>query len=374
MRAFGRLAVAAIVSSLFVWSAAAHADAMDPALARLVKAPACTNPSGPQFGKWNGFACVPDDDAFVRIINQYGFAFAPPAMYPARTTGYGGFQFALQANYTTIDNGADYWKFGTRGPADPSTGQYSYKNEHPDSVLQVYNVNVRKGLPFGFEVAANVGFMAKTSLVSAGADVRWALLEGFRTGVLGFLPDLALGGSVRTVNGTNEFQLTIASGDGMLSKPIPIADASVLTPYVGYQYMRIFGDSGLIDFTPNTDALSLCGYQGQNQPGTQGYPFPDPSKPQVPTPQPLPATGQPICSGGTTANGDFNNTKTFNRTRITRQRVIVGLMYRIEMVVLGGQFSTDVVDPAAANSGATAAALAGVPRQVSFGFQIGTAF
>jgi hypothetical protein len=373
MRAFGRLAAAAIASSLFVWSAAAHADAMDPALARLVKAPACTNPptnsTTGQFGKWNGFPCVPDDDAFARIINQYGFAFAPPAMYPARTTGYGGFQFALQANYTTIDNGADYWKFGTRGATDPSTGQYSYQNANPDSILQVYNVNVRKGLPFGFEVAANVGFMARTSLVSAGADVRWALLEGFRTGVLGFLPDLALGGAVRTVTGTNEFQLTIASGDGVLSKPIPIADASVLTPYVGYQYMRIFGDSGLIDFTPNTDALSMCGYTGSNQPGTAGYPVADPNDPTKT--KTLPATGQPICSG---SNGDFNNTKTFNRTRITRQRIVLGLMYRIEMVVLGGQFSTDVVDPAAANSGATAAALSGVPRQISFGFQVGTAF
>jgi hypothetical protein len=348
---------------------------MDPALARLVKTP-CTYPPivpagtvrGGQFGQWDGHQCIPDDAAFARLINQYGFAFAPPAMYPARTTGYGGLQFALQANYTTIDNDASYWKDGTRGPADPGTGQYSYRNEHPDPVLQVYNVNVRKGFPFGFELAANVGFMAKTSLVSAGADVRWALLEGFRTGVLGFLPDLALGGSVRTVTGTNEFQLTIASGDGMISKPLAIGDASVLTPYVGYQYMRIFGDSGLIDFTPNTDALSMCGYKGQNNP--------DPAKTG-------PFTGQPICETKKDAqghdvpvgdNGDFNNTKVFNRTRITRQRIIVGLMYRIEMVVLGGQFSTDVVAPAAANSGEVATELQDVPKQISFGFQIGTAF
>ena len=50
--------------------------------------------------------CVFDHVAFKKIINQYGFAFAPAAMYPARTTGYGGFQVSVQGIYTSIDSDA----------------------------------------------------------------------------------------------------------------------------------------------------------------------------------------------------------------------------------------------------------------------------
>ncbi len=81
-----------------------------------------------------------------------------------------------------------------------------------------------------------------------------SLLEGFRSGIPAILPEIAVGGSVRTITGTQEFQLTVAGVDAQISKPLPIGGAVVLTPYVGYQWIRIFGDSGLIDMTPNTDA------------------------------------------------------------------------------------------------------------------------
>ena len=308
--------------------------------------------------------------AFKRIINQYGFAFAPLAMSPARTTGFGGFQFSLQGSYTSIDSDADYWQNGTQGPKDPNKGQYSIQNKSPDTWLQVYNLNVRKGLPFGFELGVNLGYMVHTSLMSGGADVRWSLLEGFRTGPLGILPDLSIGAGVRTVTGTPQFSLTIASGDGMISKPIPIADSSVITPYIGYQFIRIFGDSGIVDPTPNTDALGYCNYQGQRVPG--GFPADNSGSP--------PATGyngQPVCGDGTGQNGspdDLNNSKIFARTRITRHRIVAGISYRYEMIVIGGQFITDLVDPGAANTGSTAEALATTPRQNTIALQVGAAF
>jgi hypothetical protein len=368
---FGLLTAAALMSSVVAISRTASADSMDPALERLVHS--ATVPGAPcsAAGRYiSGTGpCVFDDAGFKKIISQYGFAFAPLAMYQARTTGFGGFQVAIQAGYTSIDKDADYWQNGTQGPTDPNTGQYSVRNNSPDSWLQVYNLNLRKGLPFGFELGVNIGYMAHTSLWSGGADVRWALLEGFRTGLLGILPDLSVGAGVRTITGTPEFQLTVASGDAGISKPIPIADSSVFTPYIGYQFIRIFGDSGLIDPTPNTDAVGYCNYQGQRVPG--GWPGDDAAHTMGPY------NGQPVCGSGNSTDGspdDLNNTKIFQKTRITRHRIVAGVSYRYEMVVIGGQFITDIVDPSSANSGAEAEALSNVPRQNTIAIQLGTAF
>jgi hypothetical protein len=370
----GSIAAALLMSSVIAISKTASADTMDPALERLTHGAASPTAPCANAGRYiaGSLPCVFDDAAFKKIINQFGFAFAPLAMYPARTTGYGGFQVGFQASYTSIDSGADYWQNGTQGPADPNTGQNSVKNNSPDSWLQFYNFNLRKGLPFGFELGTNIGFMAHTSIVAGGADVRWSLLEGFRTGILGVLPDLAIGAGVRTITGTTQFQLTVASGDAIVSKPIPIADSSVFTPYIGYQFIRIFGDSGLVDPTPATDALGYCNYRGQNTPG--GYV--DPSKPGVRPPGPY--NGQPVCGNGTDSNqgsaADLNNTKIFTKTRITRHRIVAGVSYRYEMVVIGGQFVTDVVDPGSANSDEEAKALSGTPRQNTIALQIGAAF
>src|SRR4029078_5160287 len=111
-------------------------------------------------------ACTFDHAAFKKLVNQYVFAVAPMAMYPARTTGFGGFQISVQAAFTSIANDADYWKNGTRGTPDPNTRQYPLKNADPASRLGLYNVSVRKGLPFGIELGVNVGYLAHTSILS----------------------------------------------------------------------------------------------------------------------------------------------------------------------------------------------------------------
>lgn len=339
------MAASACLAALGVVAATAAADTMDPALERL--AVPCPTAAG----------VCPDNAAFKRFTNQLGLAMAPLAMYPARTTGYGGVQVVLQGSYTTIDAKADYWKYGTRGPTDPSTGRYSVRNVDPSSILQLYAINVRKGIPFGFEFGGTFGILAQTSLLVAGADIRWSLLEGFRTGWAGVLPDVAIAGGVRTLTGTPQIQLTVASFDVTLSKPIPIADSSIVTPYIGYQWLNIFANSGLIDFTPGVDALAACGYQGQNVPGTPAA-----------TP---PYTGESICS---TQVRDSNNNHLFDAARMSRQRLVLGLMYRYEMIVLGAHLMPEIAKPEKTNSGAEAAALQGVPGQTTFGFQVGVAF
>lgn len=290
----------------------------------------------------NALNCRPDNIAFRNYISELGFAIAPTANYPARTTGLGGIALTLEANYTKINSGntsiaengqsTNYWRRATQGSVDKGANRFSSENTSPDSVIQVYTLKARKGLPFGFELGGALGTIANTSMWTVGADLRWSLLEGFRTGPLGALPDVSVGGGVRTLTGTSKFHLTTVGVDVKLSKPIPIADSATITPHVGYQRLLIFGDSTIQDFTPNTDALRECGYGG-----------------------PDPRTGTPVCrnklANGSDNNVDFNNYATFEKVRVHRHRIMFGAHYKYEILYLGGQFLLDATPPDSENPG-----------------------
>ncbi len=292
-------------------------------------------------------SCTPDNAAFKKLIAQWGFALAPSAMHTARTVGFGGFHFSIEAVYTKIDDGADYWKLGTQGPRDPNSNRASIINSSPPGIIQTYSVRVRKAFGFGLEVSTQVGYVPSTTILTGGADVRMSLLEGFRTGLGGILPDVAVGGGVRTITGTEEFQLTTVGLDVQISKPLPLASQSVLSPWIGYQYLWIFGDSGLIDTTPATDPVGYCQSSGSNVPGNAD---PDPRKKSPSGVQVY--DGQPVCAKGGSPI-DFNNNVVFTPARLERQRLMFGLDYRYEMVSIGAEFITDLVSPADAQTGSS---------------------
>ncbi len=295
----------------------------------------------PKDSKPNNFSCRPDNIAWRNMMSELGMAIAPTAFHPARTTGFGGFSLTIEAAFTSINSNAmstatdgtkrQYWHDGTQGSVDPNSKQYSIVNNSPDSILQVYSLKARKGLPLGFEIVGALGYMANTSLWVGGADIRWAMLEGFRTGFLGYMPDVSIGTGVRTLGGSSKFFLTTVGIDVAVSKPFTIADSGKLTPYVGFQRVIIFADSTIIDTTPNVDPLQRCGYTGAD-----------------------PQTGAPMCrnklsDGKTPDNSDFNNNVTFNKARIHRNRIMAGLNYRYEIMYVAGQFMTDITDPSSEN-------------------------
>jgi hypothetical protein len=345
---------------------------MDPALGRLVLDPSCrdelgrfndSDPAALEAGPGGRAWCSEDNAAFLKLVNQLGFAIAPSAMHSARTTGYGGIDVTLEAQYTKISSDESYWKLGTQGPVDPSSGTPAKINNDPAGVLQLYSVRLRKGFGFGLEIAGQVGFLPKTSILSGGADIRLSLLEGFRTGIPGFIPDFAAGGGVRTITGTPELQLTVASFDLQISKPIPIQGMSVVTPWIGLQQLWMFGNSGTIDLTPGTNAQAYCGYAGSNVPGN-----PDPRKTYF--------DGQPICTNPSpSAARDFNNNIVFDDVELERRRLLIGVGYRYELVKAGAQFITDLTSPAdAQNSDSDAATLKGEARQWTLVLDLGAAF
>ncbi len=354
--------VTPLISCLFlVWSGSALAQSMDPAVDRLVdparqalcrvggKINLPENPTPAQSAAYQ--PCLPDNAAFHRLAAQYGFAFAPTAMHAASTTGVGGWHVAIEAAYTSIDSGAAYWKDGSRGSA--SLGDGNTTNSNPAGVLQLYSFKLRKAFGYGIEMGAQTGFMPQTSLWNAGVDIRWSLFEGFRTGIPGYIPDFAVGGGVRTITGTHQFQLTIASFDTQLSKRIRVADAVVLTPWIGYQHLWTFIDSNVIDMTPGTNQEQLCNPLGQAVPGQLTDPKTTAND----------YTGKVVCSPNG-SGADFNNNRAFGGATVIRQRLLIGTNIRHEHLMFGLQFITDLVKPADAQTGDMEKAdLAGMPRQ-----------
>lgn len=340
------------------WLSVQHASAesMDFALERLVtNGSTCRTSEGYSSGTE---VCVPDNEAFINLINQYGMAIAPSAMYPARTTGYGGFEITVEGTYTTVNGDAEYMKKGTRGTPDPTTGRAASENASPASVLQLYSLRIRKGFGFGVETGLQFGVMPNTSIISGGADLRLAILEGFRDDIPGYLPDFAVMGSARTITGSSQVQLTVAGANAVFSKPFTLMDSAVLTPWIGYQHLFIFGDSAVIDFTPAESALQGCGFAGPNEPGTPGAEEP--------------YDGSPVCSPiGTT--GDFNNNRVFDPVRLQRQRLLFGANYRYEILTVGAQLMLDVFNQTKINKD-EADALKGEPSNAAFSLQVGAQF
>jgi hypothetical protein len=313
-------------------------------------------PSGT--GQFEGNYFRPDNAAWAKLVSQYAMAIAPTAMHPARTTGYGGFELSLFGTLTKVSKDADFMHKGTEGPI--SGGKFPAANDSPDSVLAVYGVTARKGLPYGFEIEGSAGYVANTELAVLGGGVRLSPFEGFRKGALGVLPDLSVGAYVNTLTGTNKVKMTVPALDVQLSKPIAIANQVVIQPYIGWQIVWIDVDSGVVDATPQVDAFGAC----QAQPPPQ-----NPTGPGY--------TGDLTCSDNSTARTqaklDLNNNMVFHNTRFRRQRALVGIDIRWEIAHLLIHGMMDITDP---ESGGDDFAkknhtLDGLEKQWTIGFMAG---
>lgn len=324
-----RRLLAALVVALALLPAAAQADTMDVTLQRL-RIPASATPSdecpiATPLGTPRMYCA--DTGAWTRIMAQLGFASAPPVLSPARTLGERGFYVGIEGWMTGIDtsSGGDqnYWRLGTEGD---SGAAMEGRNRFPASVLLWNRIELRKGFPFGFELGTSIGHLAGSSLWALGLEIKWALFEGYRTGI-GILPDLAVRGAVETITGNPQFNLTIPSFDVVLSKPLVIARAATITPYLGGQAVWIFADSELIDLTPSIDA------------------------------------GDPMRVE------DLNNDVVFPQRRMARYRGFAGVQARYQTFTLIGSFIFDLVKPSDADTDAPA----DLPRQwqvnASIGFQ-----
>lgn len=298
-------------------------------------------------GKPIALPCRADTKAFAALAGEYGYAIAPGILRGAHTYGQKSFELRFQASIATINNGESYWKLGTEGPRDAAKNQASVQNKDPDPVVQLYGVEARKGLPFGFETGAFFGWIAQSSLFVPGVSVRWVPKEGFRDDVIGLLPDISFGAAFRTITGTTKMSVYTTALDVEVSKRITVASALEFTPYLAMQRLIVAGRSSALDLTPNVDANAQCGFSGYD------------------------ASRNKICSNrvnGYTLVNDFNNTTTFDTTVTHRTRTIGGVQIKRDHFVMAGEVAFDLTDPGSENANLTAG------RQLTFALSTGASF
>lgn len=219
---------------VLAFAGAARANPMDLTLSRLYDAGRCTREA---LGQPNASSICADQDAFRELSREFGLAMAPGLLAPAETLGYAGFYLALEGTLTTINSSSDdrtnVWFRAT-------------EDQNPDKVLFVPSIHARKGLPFSFELGTSVSYVAATEQVLLGADIRWAILEGYRTGWKAYFPDISVRGAVNRLTGDDEMDLTVWSIDVALSHPFAVSGMMTITPYAGYQFIQTIADTSLV--------------------------------------------------------------------------------------------------------------------------------
>jgi hypothetical protein len=255
LQTMGRFsAFSLVIAACFVHASSSRAQPMDPVLDRLCLTDAsdptsfCTDPV-------NG-ANLPDTENYSRLMQQLATVAAAPVLTPARTMGYRHFQLSIDESITNISgNAAAYWRRGTEGrTVDPGSPEapllFANGNDEVDANMSFTRVTIRKGLPLGFELGASAGHLRNTSLWLWNFEVKWALFEGYRRRFPGWVPDLAVRGTVTAMTGTRGYTMTVPTFDVILSKPIVIGRTIRVSPFVAGQMIWTIVDSEIIDLTP----------------------------------------------------------------------------------------------------------------------------
>jgi hypothetical protein len=237
-RIFALAAALAATVTTITWSADARAGSNDLVLSRLGQL--VTGDAGDQV--------VPDTEAFRSLASELGVVFAPRLSAPADTLGYGGFEFAADLSFTTINSGESYWRARQGYTTDP-TGR------HGPGVMPTVGIGLRKGIGFPLPLELHVGavHLIESSMWGAQSSLKIAIYEGFHERPL---PSLAVRVGGSRLMGTDQIDLTTGSVDVSLSKSIGVSGAVNLQPYGGWNGLFIVPSSGVLDKTPHVDSRS----------------------------------------------------------------------------------------------------------------------
>lgn len=175
---------------------------------------------------------VKDTEGFRDLTRDLGLVFAPRFSAPAETLGEAGFAVTMMTSLSFIDNSADYW-------------QRAVEDRSPSSALFTGHLQVRKGLPFSFELGSDLAYLFASEMFNLGAQLKWALNEGFY-----YFPDVAVRGTVNTLLGSRDLNLYTAGWDLSISKALNISDVMTITPYLGYQQLHIIASSRVLNAYP----------------------------------------------------------------------------------------------------------------------------
>lgn len=172
-----------------------------------------------------------ETDNFENLSTELAQVFAPRFVNASDTLGEAGFAVNLMMSGSVIPNQEEHWQEGLEGA--------------PGSTLYTAHLQMRKGLPFSFELGGDLGYLLNSEMFNMGAHLQWALHEGYH-----YFPDIAVRGTVNNLMGSSELNLLTAGWDISASKEIEIAGVSTLTPYVGYQQLHVIASSRVLNAHP----------------------------------------------------------------------------------------------------------------------------
>lgn len=293
----------------------AHAEPMDPVLSRLRVVgglAGCTNqPGATRYCK--------NAESFERLASELAVSLAPPLIAPAASDGPSGLALSLDMTVTSVDANASHWQSGAA--------------EAPDPVLIWTHATLRKGLPFGLEVGTTIGRGHATSLWALGLSLKWAIVEGFHTGV-GVLPDVALQATTTRSMGLDDLTLATHTLDLLLSKRVSLGRGYRIAPMVGVQFLYLEADSGLVDLTPGPDVT------GRGDPQTvddvDAFEACMPGAPEAGKSVPLRCRGE---------GADFANNVQFDAVQQARLRMFIGGQLQFGIWRFSTSFGFDLIAP-----------------------------
>ena len=309
-----------VACGLFGYPSDSRAQPINVTLSRLRLDASSPEAAAAPAGACQGGAYCADIPRYRALMYELGGAVSPLTLQPAHTLGPRHFYVGVAGTVANVDADARHWQLGTEGGASSTLAD---GNASPDSVVATYMIMFRQGLPLGFQFGAEVGHVARSNLWAWGIDVQWAILEGYRDGPLGFLPDVALRVAVHALTGDRDFSLSIPSAELILSKPLRMGANASLTPILGAQLSWILARSEAVDLSPDTPAVGDSG-----------------CTPTAPGPGTFPGGG---CTGDP---NELADNLLFPRATARRLRGSAGLQlrYRAWMVTAAVQFDLTDAD------------------------------
>lgn len=175
-----------------------------------------------------------DDKGFDNLTRDLALVMAPRGGVSGETLGQAGFAFQVDQSFSTVNAGEDYWL-----DADV--------DRDPAGTLTTTQIHIRKGLPFGFELGANLNALWQSQLFMIGGELRWSIHEDFFRG----MPDFTVRGFGGTMVGSPQLNLSVGGFDAIVSHPIGVASVMNITPYAGYAMTVSAAASRLLDATPS---------------------------------------------------------------------------------------------------------------------------
>ena len=195
----------------------------------------------------------PDNEAFERLVSELAIVTAPPVTTPAHTHGLRGFALNVHHTTTTISANSLYWQRGSQGSAADVQQDL---NSNPPPVLMWTRLELRKGLPLGFEVAADAGHGFGTSMWEVTGRLKLALVEGFHTGA-GQLPDISLEATSQALVGISDMSLFTQGVHLTLSKPYAVFGRAQVAPLAAVQFLYVSAVSDPVDLAAGV-AQNAC--------------------------------------------------------------------------------------------------------------------